>query len=238
MTHSYVWPWLICMCDHGSFICVTMTHSYVWPWLIHMCDHDSFICVTMTHLYVWPWLIHMCDHDSFICVTMTHLYVWPWLIYMCDHDSFICVTSYSCVCDEWFIRVWHTCEITSHIWMRSCHSYKHVTAPIWMMNDSYAFDTPHCVNFTLQHTATHCNTLQHTEFYTATHCNTLTRGLIRTCDVTHHGTPPTYTHICMNFMIWFICATWLIHICAMTHSYVWHYAFLNLICDMTHRVLN
>jgi len=73
-TYSYVWQWLIHMCD--------MTHSYVW--------HDPFICVT--------WLIHMCDmthshvwHDPFIWVT--------WLIHMCDmthsyawHDPFICVT--------------------------------------------------------------------------------------------------------------------------------------------------
>jgi len=37
--------------------CVTMPHSYARPWHIHMCDHDSFIYVTMTHTHVC--LTHM-----------------------------------------------------------------------------------------------------------------------------------------------------------------------------------
>jgi len=37
------------MCDHASFICETMTHSYVWPWLVHICDHDSYTRVPHPH---------------------------------------------------------------------------------------------------------------------------------------------------------------------------------------------
>ena len=38
---------------------------------------------------------------------------------------------------------------------------------------------------------------------------------------------------------WFICVTWLIHMCDMTHLYTWHDSFLYLtwlihMCDMTH----
>jgi len=47
--------------------------------------------------------------------------------------------------------------------------------------------------------------------------------------------------LCPVFMreTWFIFVTWLIHMCAMTHSYVWHDSFICVtwlihMCDMTH----
>jgi len=48
---------------------------------------------------------------------------------------------------------------------------------------------------------------------------------------------PVFTHILKSVCYdWFICVTWLIHMCDMTHSYVWHDSFIYepmLICCMS-----
>ena len=51
-----------------------------------------------------------------------------------------------------------------------------------------------------------------------------------------HMCDMTHSHVWHD---WFTCVTWLIHICDMTHSYVWHDAFtwvtwLIHMCDMKH----
>jgi len=72
-------------------------------------------------------------------------------------------------------------------------------------------------------TAIHCNTLQHT----ATHYNT-----------PQHTGGSTLQHTATHFLLQrtqtfsVTCVTWLIHMCAMTHSYIIaHYSY---VCDMTH----
>ena len=80
---------LLCMCVIWLVHECDMTRSYVWHWLLHVCDTYTrlvHVC-DMTRLYVWHdpftcviWLVYRCDmirsyacHDSFICVTwLTH----------------------------------------------------------------------------------------------------------------------------------------------------------------------
>jgi len=53
------------------------------------------------------------------------------------------------------------------------------------------------------------------------------------------GWPWYYSGLNASFICLLICATWLIHVCGMTHSYVWHdslrcVTWLIHMCDMTH----
>jgi len=98
---------------------------------------------------------------------------------------------YLFVCVTWRI---HICDVLRpHIW---------VTVALWICS-------------TLQHTATHCNTLQHS------YCITLTFWVPRFLNLTYL----------------YMCVTWLnprlIDMCDMTHSRV-DVAWLIHMCDMTH----
>jgi len=128
-----------------------MRVAWCVAWLIHILT--LFICICdETHLCVWhvyggsfifmTWLIHwlVCGmthsylwHDAFICVTrlihacdmvcgMTHSYYdRTWLVYMCDK-------THSCVWhgvwhDSFIFMTWliHMCDATSHV---KCHTYE------------------------------------------------------------------------------------------------------------------
>ena len=148
-------PWLI-QCDDELFICVIymreIKYSYVWTWLIHMCDHDSFICVTMTHSYVWP-PIHVCEmndlHAFDTRVKSRHTYEWGHVIptntSRHPHDcvfSHVCQTcmNHSFHTYEWgghtyeWVMVTHMNESWSHIWMSHGHTYEWVM--VTHMNES------------------------------------------------------------------------------------------------------
>jgi len=121
--------------------------------------------------------------------------------------------------------VWYVSFVISHMQSHVIHTcvVRHVT----------------CRN-TLQHTATHCNTLQHsathvihtcvarhvtcliTLQHTATHCNTLQH---------------TATHVIHTRAVRHVLS--LIHMCDMPHAYVWHASFICVtclihMCDMPH----
>ena len=79
---------------------------------------------------------------------------------------------------------------------------------------------------TLHHTATHCNKPEHTATptpqHTSTHCNTL-----------QHAADSLRRYRTS------LRVTWLMHMCDMTHSQVWHAAFTSVtslihMCDMPH----
>ena len=75
----------------------------------------------------------------------------------------------------------HTFEwVMSRIWMRhdshvkeSCLTSKCVETHVWMSHVWHVNDRIWISHVALQHTATHCNTLQHTLQHTAAHCTHL-----------------------------------------------------------------
>jgi len=165
--------------------------------------HDSSRCVTwLIHTYLkWcvtyvTWLIHSCDMGH--ATPATHMW----------HDSFdICDMTHS-------TYVWHMWHDSFDMWhdsFESCHATH-------MWHDSfdiclYFRDKPH--EYVRQYTATH-----------TTHCNTLAP----------HNAHSTYVCIPVPLLsatiMWeswhdsFRRVTWLIHICEMTHPYVWHDSFM------------
>ena len=238
LTHSYVDDEFIRMTGvyvrHDSFICV--------KWLVHMCDmtnscmrhvacicvtHDSFICVT---------------HDSFICVTHDS--------FICvTHDSFICVTHDSFICVACLI---HTCDMTlSYVWHDSfirvtwlittasvtCRMHMFDTWLIHMCDVTYLYvlNSFICVTWRMHMCDTwliHTCVLTHSYVWYACHSYV---WLVCICDMTdsvsdsqcvtirpyvRHDACTCVTHDS------FVCVTWLIHTCNMTHSYVGHVAFI------------
>jgi len=218
MTHPHVW--------HDPFLCVRLfilmreiVHSYAWHdsflcvrWLIHMCD--------MTQSYVWH---DSCWYDLIQNESchITHVNEsCHWFGMSPDSEWFM----------EWVMsHIWMS-HVTHHIthmneachWLRMSHGMSHVTIDSFWISDMTHlcvwYDVWHdsfiCVTrlipvnmtwfrCTLQHTATLCNTLQHTDIlyvwhflflsiwpdsdvlcntlqHSATHCNTLIYSM---CDI-------------------------------------------------------
>ena len=78
-----------------------------------------------------------------------------------------------------------------------------------------------------QHTATHCNTLQHTATNTHKRSQDVLKTLRASTDAMFRRAPTNQRTPHQNSLSSvghdsFICVTWLIHMCDMTHSYVWH----------------
>ena len=109
----------------------------------------------------------------------------------------------------------------SHVWMshvtrmnESCHTYEWVMAHVWMSHVTRMNESCHTYEWVMSHVW-----LSHV---TGEQCDEQPR---RTSLRGGSG---------------FICVTWLIHMCDMTHSYVWHDSFICVtwlihMWDMTHR---
>ena len=85
----------------------------------------------------------------------------------------------------------------------------------------------HCHYNTLQHTAAPYNTHMATQPHTAK-TNRLSISLYLQRLNTQKCTLKflCVVYVCVTGYAWFICVTWLIHMCDMTHSDVWHDSFI------------
>jgi len=115
---------------------------------------------------------------------------------------------------------------TSPVWCRddiceSCHTYEWAMSHIWMSHVTYIYwskePPPPWGGFLFTMFPDH---------------EPVARMM-------HHRNSPTSHRRCGGVLSINICMTWLIHMCDMTHSYVWHDSFICVtwlihVCDMTH----
>jgi len=139
--------WLIHMCD--------MTHSHVWhDWYPAQIEllvlNRSTESWDESHTYEWVitliWISRVAHVNALQCIGST--------IHTCDrtqshdrHDSFTCAT--------WLIQM---CDMAhSHVW----HDWYPAQIELLVLNRSTIYMFNLCLS-SLQHTVTHCNTMQHT----------------------------------------------------------------------------
>ena len=227
------------MC-HVTYACA-LSHSYV------NATHLNESCHTyewvMSHLWMTSRYICVCSL-AFICVA--HSYVW--------HDLCMCDMTYSLL-QEPSPLLFHACDMT-HSYVRH-DSFIRVT---WLidtfdMTRAYVWHDSFILVTWLIHACdmTH-SYVWHDLFMRVT-------WLMHTCDMNHsyvrHDSCIRVTwllEVPCSFFIgvlcalrttlrgkceWhdsFICVTWLIHTCVMTHSYVWHESFIWMIWRIAHHI--
>jgi len=152
-----------------------------------------------------------------------------WLIHSVTHS-----------CATWlvqFVDVRHTNELR--------YTVKRVTLYIRVgcVLDTHTPTNPN--THTRTHAHTHTRTHAHTHTRTHTHSHTHTHTLDTDINVSRinaschtYKSVMSHTHI-MPYVWHDICVAWLIHMCGMTHPYVWHdssicVAWLIHMCGMTH----
>jgi len=182
------------------------------------------------------------------CLDQSNSYAW--------HDSFMCVTWHVHVCVAWLIRM---CD-TRLIHMRDTHSYvRHdsFVRATWfirtcdMIHSYVRHDSFVCVTclireqrvckiFALESGTSHVRRNHVT--YTNESCHAY--ASVISGAMSHIWPQIWLLHMCdmTHSYVWhdsFICVTWLIHKRDMTHSYAWHYSFICMtwlthMRDMTH----
>jgi len=195
----------------------------------HVC-HDSFLrgqkvfvvrsasgndsSCNMTHSYVWC--------DSFICVM--------WLIHMCDvahsnvwQDSIVYVT--------WLIAVWTQClcrPLGLLKWQSVWHDLFVCMTWLICISDMIHSHVWHkLIAVRAQRLGRILNLLKgQPQWHESFPC---VAWRIYRCDMTYHVY--NMTRWSVGAMFWLsVRPTWLIHMCDVTHSYVWHDPFLFLTC--------
>jgi len=214
--------------SHQWYTIHTYTYVYVYVYvigLIHRCDtsystwiipsydsvtHTWFIYTHMTHSHTYEWVLiyefvkRHARHDYFhalqrTATTLQRTAAYLWNV-MFD-------TIYSTHCNALQLRCNTLQRTATHCNMLCVNrDARHDVFQLW--HDSFirvTWITP---------PETHCNTLQH--------CSTLQHMLdmiYSNCDMTHLYVRKYLIHVWHDS---FIRVTWLIHMCDMPHSFVWH----------------
>jgi len=203
VSHPYVTS-LIHMCVTWLIHTRAMTHPYVcnvttscvwrgsflrWTWLIHVCD----MCVT--------WLIHTCTvthphvcNVTTSCVWRDSFIRWTWLIHVCAmspsyvrHDSFIGVKWLIYMYDMTHLHVWH--DASARVYSANLSAVHNVKWSPWRIHMCYP--THRCV---CHDSWTFVTWRIRASIFCKAKCSTSNKA---------HDS--------------FICVTWLIYMCAMTH---------------------
>ena len=227
VAHMYTCVRRVCVHSHRMRVHSHLMWMYTVSDVTHM--HTCHVC-ECTHVY-----IHVCT-----CTFVAHVYtcVWrdvfmrvKWIIHMCDvtyscawHDSFWCVTWLIHMCDITHSYVWHDPFICATELIHMCDmTHPRVTWLNNMQHDMLSHGThlESCCRHTYEWVMSHI-LMRHDMLSHGTHLKMC--AMTQTQDVCHDSS---------------ICMTWLIHMCDVTHPYVWHDSFICVtwlihVCDMTH----
>jgi len=155
---------------------------------------------------------------------VTHALCLTCLIHMCDMThQYLWHDSFTCVTCLTHICAWltHMCGMThSHVWHDSLTCVAWLISMCHMTHSHAGHDSFICVTWLIHL----CS-------------NTPSYALIldNMSDMTHssvrHDFITRFIHMCgmTHSYVWhdsFICVTWLVHMCNMTHSHVWHDSFM------------
>jgi len=142
-------------------------------------------------------------------------------------------------------------EYESHIWMshvthinESCHTYEWVMSHIWRLIHMCSFI---CQTLVASMNMSHVRHLSHIWIWVMSDTCRIYSYMRQVSDMTHSyvrllrinyeyflfplSSPPLSAwapllYIIHYYILYCTCTTWLIHMCDMTHSYVWHDSFI------------
>jgi len=185
---------------------------------------------------------HVTWRASCMCATWRIHTCATWLIHICDMPySFVRRASSTCVWRDSYS--WTCASLHLHCAsFRSCNVCHSRDLFIYVRHDLYIY-VRHDLFIYVRHDL--FIYVRHDLFIYVRHdlfiCEAFDVNHSHMCDVTHnlqqarHRTSITSC----SAHVPFICVTWLIHMCDMTHSYVWHDSFICVTCpirecDVTH----
>jgi len=198
-------------------------HAYEWVMFTLWMSHVTYMNESC-HTYEWVmsplWMSHVTQiNESCLIYEGVMLHIWMSHVTHANkqqessHELKSLLFSKNSVPYEWVTA--HTQKwVTSHKWMR------HVTR----MNQSrHTYERAMCSRLNSKSSVLYERVTAHKE----------------TSHITHANTQLHASHAWYFSYDSFICVTWRIHICDMTHSYVWHVSFISATWhihtgDMTH----
>ena len=186
--------------------------------------HAATHCITLHHTAsCCNTLQHTATHYKTLQHTATHY------TYKILHPLVFSPTWYVFVivfyCFLLFLNVYQ--DASTHLGIagkESCHTFEWVMSHVWMSHVKRVNESCHTYKWVMSHIwmshVTHMNESCHTHEWVKSHIWMSHSCLMNICVV-------WLVQMCdmTHSYVWhdsFICVTWLIHTCDMTHSYVWH----------------